>query len=74
MPSSSPRPRYGQVWSWEGTEPFMLLSPIYPEGPIGGQWWVIRLIFTKDEPYLMSGLYRDREPIGGYTFIGGTTE
>jgi hypothetical protein len=69
-----PRPAYGQVWSWEGCPPFMVLWPLGPGGPIGGQWWVIQLDYRTAEPYLMSGLYSDRDPIAGYTFIGGPTE
>ena len=72
MPFSRfPRPQYGQMWTWEGIlPPFMLLCP---QAPRDGAWWVIRLERTAD-PYAMFGLYADRDPIAGYTFIEGPTE
>jgi hypothetical protein len=74
LPSSTewPRPQYGQMWSWEGNPPFMLLRPI-GGGPFSSTWVVINLHYREAEPYEMHGLYADRNPIRGYTFIGGPT-
>jgi hypothetical protein len=71
MPSSPryPRPRYGQLWSWEGNPPFMLINPLANYGE-----WIVIQTYRAATPYSMFGLYPDRDPIKGYTFIGGPME
>lgn len=78
MPSPTrPKPSYGQVWRWEETDAvMMLLAPSFPYGV----WRVLFLsfkgeairTFTGDTMAMMFGLYADRGPIDGYTYLGDT--
>lgn len=79
MPSSTepPRPAFGQVWRWAGTASDLIL--ICPTS-LHGAWNVIFIgynlsgtLVPSSHPYnivKMYGLYRDRAPIEGYTYLG----
>ena len=76
MPSPI-RPAYGQVWKWSADGINVTLLLITPtDAKFQGAWKVIRLdgMTTDDRPYEMYGLYPDRDPIEGYTFIDGDTK
>lgn len=79
MPSSTepPRPAFGQVWRWaDTTSDLILISP----RPTVGAWDVMFLRFgwgsgtpmfsSTHNIVTMYGLYPDRPPIEGYTYLG----
>jgi hypothetical protein len=74
MPSETPRPAFGQVWTYtlnfEGTaysvHTLLLVCPVLD---LTGAWRVMRIDGGTGDTYEMYGLYAS--PIEGYTYIEG---
>lgn len=78
MPYETPRPAYGQIWTYEMafsdpiskiTQTLLLVCPV-PELTGVGAWRVVRIDGVTGDPYEMYGLHAGN-PINGYTYIEG---